>query len=117
MTLSNLFKCTIESDSSWLHLMVGTPNQLVSLKGKKSGDPTVPARGLSSGTTGKVRPTLLACLAPARISRELPNHESRALPRVTRDKVRRRFTLSATALTWWDDRAGTDVTGGPDCCR
>src|SRR3954468_11190115 len=53
----------------------------VVLKGKKSGDPTVLARGISSGTTGRVRPTLLACLAPARISRELPNHESRALPR------------------------------------
>ena len=26
-----------------------------------------------------------------------------------RDKVRRRFTLLATAETWWDDRAGTDV--------
>src|SRR3954465_6894608 len=89
----------------------------VVLKGKKSGDPTVLARGISSGTTGRVRSTLLACLAPARISRELPNHESRALPRVTRDKVRRRFTLSVTAVTWWDDRAGTDVTGGPDCCR
>src|SRR3954470_234652 len=81
MTLSNLFKCTIESDSAWLHLMVGTLNQLVSLKGKESGDPTVPASSISSGTTGKVRPKLLACLAPARISRELPNHESRALPR------------------------------------
>src|SRR3954464_15167242 len=89
----------------------------VILKRKNSGDPTVPARGLSSGTTGRVRPTLLACLAPARISRELPNHESRALPRVTRDKVRRRFTLLVTAVTWWDDRAGIDVTGGPDCCR
>ncbi len=27
----------------------------------------------------------------------------------TRDKVRRRFTLSVTAVTWWDDRAGTEV--------
>jgi hypothetical protein len=27
----------------------------------------------------------------------------------TRDKVRRRFTLLVTAVTWWDDRAGTDV--------
>src|ERR1041385_1683535 len=35
----------------------------------------------------------------------------------TRDKVRRRFTLLVTAETWWDDRASTDVTGGPDCCR
>ena len=26
-----------------------------------------------------------------------------------RDKVRRRFTLLVTAVTWWDDRAGTDV--------
>src|ERR1041385_5663483 len=53
----------------------------VVLKGKKSGDPTVLASGNASGTTGRVRPALLACLAPARISRELPNHESRALPR------------------------------------
>ena len=29
-----------------------------------------------------------------------------------RDKVRRRFTLSVTAESWWDDRAGTDVTAG-----
>src|SRR3954471_17100149 len=27
----------------------------------------------------------------------------------TRDKVRRRFTLLVTAMTWWDDRSGTDV--------
>src|SRR3954463_4093425 len=27
----------------------------------------------------------------------------------TRDKVRRRFTLLVTAVTWWDDGAGTDV--------
>src|SRR3954467_338585 len=27
----------------------------------------------------------------------------------TRDKLRRRFTLLVTAMSWWDDRAGTDV--------
>src|SRR3954463_15082769 len=32
VTQSNHLKCTIESDSSWLHLLVGTPNQLVSLR-------------------------------------------------------------------------------------
>src|SRR3954467_418412 len=36
-------------------------------------------------------------LAPDRWPRELPNHESRALTEHTRDKVRRRFTLSVTA--------------------
>src|SRR3954464_14823768 len=51
------------------------------------------------------------CLAPDRWPRELPNHESRALPEHTRDTVRRRFTLSVTArfdgttgkapMYWW----------------
>src|SRR3954463_747510 len=52
---------------------------------------------------------VLECLPPARISRDLPNYESRALQEQTRDKVRRRSTLSVTAVTWWDDRGGTDV--------
>ena len=25
--------------------------------------------------------------------------------------------LVGNRMSWWDDRAGTDVTGGPDCCR
>src|SRR3954463_7581010 len=52
---------------------------------------------------------VLECLPPVRISRDLPNYESRALQGRTRDKVRRRFTLLVTAVTWWDDRAGTDA--------
>ena len=25
--------------------------------------------------------------------------------------------LVGNRKSWWDDRVGTDVTGGPDCCR
>ena len=25
--------------------------------------------------------------------------------------------LVGNRMSWWDDRAGTDVTGGTDCCR
>ena len=25
--------------------------------------------------------------------------------------------LVGKRTSWWDERAGTDVTGGPDCCR
>ena len=49
--------------------------------------------------------------------RELPKSRKSSSSEQTRDKVRRRFTLSVTAESWWDDRAGTDVTGGPGRCR
>src|SRR3954463_15583253 len=52
---------------------------------------------------------VLECLPPVRISRDLPIYESRALQEQTRDKVRRRSTLLVTTVTWWDDRAGSDV--------
>ena len=25
--------------------------------------------------------------------------------------------LVGNRKSWWDDKAGTDVTGGPDCCH
>src|SRR3954462_945182 len=69
------------------------------------------------GTTGRVRPTLLAYLDSARWPRDLPKSRKSSSSEQTRDKVRRQFTLSVTAESWWDDREGTDVTGGPGCCR
>src|SRR3954468_21424816 len=56
VSLSNHLKCTIESDSSWLHLLVGTCIDWGFLKVIKSGDPTVHARGISSRTTWRVLP-------------------------------------------------------------
>src|SRR3954468_8559806 len=117
MSLSNLFKCAIEGDSSWFHLMVGTPNQLVSLKVRSRVTQRCPRAVYRRERQGGYDRRYWRAW-PLLVSREsYQNHESRALPRVTRDKVRRRFTLSVTAESWWDDRVGTDVTGGPDCCR
>src|SRR3954468_2302141 len=116
MSLSNLFKCTIEGDSSWFHLMVGTPNQLVSLK-VRVGRPNGARAGYLSGTTGQVDSTgvrrawNLFVAEGYSVVRKLSSSEQ------TRDKVRRRFTLLVTARAWWDDRAGIDVTGGPGCRR
>src|SRR3954468_6383495 len=66
------------------------------------------------GTTGQTDTTVgLSLLVAVRcpVVRKSSSSEQ------TRDKVRRRFTLSVTTVTWWDDRAGTDVTGGPGCYR
>src|SRR3954466_12621005 len=77
MSLSNLFKCAIEGDSSWFHLMVGSPNQLVSLKVSSRATQRCPRVVLRwddrEGTT-----SVPVCLAPDRWLRELPNHEIRA---------------------------------------
>src|SRR3954471_5939176 len=83
---------------------------MVVLKGKSRATQRCPREVLRrddrEGTT-----SVPVCLAPDRWPRELPNHESRALPEHTRDKVRRRFTLSVTArfdgttgkapMYWW----------------
>src|SRR3954462_14701197 len=60
---------------------------------------------------------VLVYLDSDRCPRELPKSRNTISSCASRDKVRRRSTLMVTAVTWWDDRAGTDVTGGPDCCR
>ena len=91
---------------------------MVVLKGKKSGDPTVPARGISSGYDREGTTDVHWCTWPLLVSREsYPTTKVELLQEYSRDKVRRRFTLSVIAETWWDNRAGTDVTGGPDYCR
>src|SRR3954468_17563161 len=79
MSLSNLFKCTIEGDSSWFHLMVGTPNQLVSLK-VRVGRPNGAREWYCDGTTGRVRP-VYRCAWPLIVGREsYKKHESRDPP-------------------------------------
>src|SRR3954469_12903956 len=120
MSLSNLFKCTIESDSSWLHLMVATPNQLVSLKLRSRATQRCPRvvlrRDDREGTT-----SVPVCLAPDRWPRELPNHEKVELYKEhTRDKVRRRFTLLVTARvrgTTGQAANSSGYGGGHGCCR
>src|SRR3954463_959510 len=108
MYLSNLFKCTIEGDSSWFHLMVGTPNQWLSLK-LRVGRPNGAREWYCDGMTGRVRP-VYRCAWPLIIVREsYQTTKVELLQEHTRDKVRRRFTLLVTAETWWDDRAGTNV--------
>src|SRR3954465_3636949 len=80
MSLSNLFKCTIEGDSSWFHLMVGTPNQLVSLK-VRVGRPNGAREWYCDGTTGRVRP-VYRCAWPLIVGREsYQTTKIRALPR------------------------------------
>src|SRR3954467_7944595 len=66
------------------------------------------------GTAGQTYTTVgLSLLVAVRC----PVVRKSSSPEQTRDKARRQFTSLVTAVTWWDDRAGTDVTGGPDCCR
>src|SRR3954471_22356577 len=80
---------------------------MVVLKGKEVGRPHGARERYIVGNDREGTIDVLECLPPARISRDLPNYESRALQEQTRDKVRRRSTLSMSAVTWWDDRAGT----------
>ena len=84
--------------------------------GKESGDPTVPARGIATGRQGGYD-RCAVCLAPDRWPRELPNYESRAPPGAHARQGKETVHLVGNRKTWWDDKAGTDVTGGPDCCR
>src|SRR3954469_25674129 len=82
---------------------------MVVLKGKKVGRPNGARERYIVENDREGTTDVLECLPPARISRDLPNYESRALQEQTRDKVMRQFTLLVTAVTWWDDRAGTDA--------
>src|SRR3954470_18747145 len=82
---------------------------MVVLTGKKFGPPNGVRERYIAENNREGTTDVLECLPPARISRDLPNYESRALHEQTRDKVRRRFTLLVTVVTWWDDRAGTDA--------
>src|SRR4051812_7110144 len=82
---------------------------MVVLKGKKVGRPNGARKRYIVENDREGTTDVLECLPPAHISRDLPNYESRALQEQTRDKVRRRFTLLVTAVTWWDDRAGTNA--------
>src|SRR3954467_13457505 len=96
MSLSDLFKCTIEGDSSWFHLMVGTPNQLVSLK-VRVGRPNGARKRYCDGTIGRVRP-VYRCAWPLIVGREsYQNYEKSSSTRAHARKVRRRFTLLVTA--------------------
>src|SRR4051812_1667763 len=77
--------------------MVGTPNQLVSLKVRSRATQRCPRVVLRwddrEGTT-----SVPVCLAPDRWPRELPKLRKVELYQEhTRDKVRRRFTLLVTA--------------------
>src|SRR3954447_24948401 len=96
VSLSNHLKCTIESDSSWLHLLVGTPNQLVSLKVRSRVTQRCPRRvsyrNDGSGVFHRCAVGLVLFVAEGYpVVRKLSSSEQ------TRDKVRRRFTLSVTA--------------------
>src|SRR4051812_4805598 len=82
---------------------------MVVLKGKKVGRPNGARERYIVENDMEGTTDVLQCLPPARISRDLPNYESRANQEQTRDKVRRWSTLLVAAVTWWDDRAGTDA--------
>src|SRR3954463_1603125 len=72
VSLSNHLKCTIESDSSWLHLLVGTPNKLVSLKVRSRATQRCP-RAVYDGNdregTTDVTGVLGPCLYLARVTK------------------------------------------------
>src|SRR3954469_585951 len=116
MSLSNLFKCTIESDSSWLHLMVRTPNQLVSLKVRSRATQRCPREVLRwddrEGTT-----SVPVCLAPDRWPRELPTPESRPPPGAHARQGKETVHLVGTRSDLVGRRGRHRCTGGPGCCR
>src|SRR3954470_17843020 len=117
MSLSNLFKCTSEGDSSWFHLMVGTPNQLVSLKVRSQVTQRCPHRDCIGRQDRRIPSWAWSLL----VGREMPCCTKVELfKEQTRDKVRRRFTLLVAARvggTTGQAATGSGYGGGPGCCR
>src|SRR3954469_1167131 len=92
---------------------------MVVLKGKDSGDPTVPAQGI--GLTGQVYSTGVRWAWYLFDGREVPCCTKVELfKEQTRDTVRRRFTLLVTARvggTTGQAATGSGYGAGPSCCR
>src|ERR1044071_4185283 len=100
VTLSNHLKCTIESDSSWLHFVGRNLNRLAFFRVRSRVTHRCPRRDYI-GTAGQTDTTVgLSLLVAVRcpVVRKSSSSEQ------TRDKVRRRCTLSVTAVTWRDHR-------------
>src|SRR3954471_1640851 len=117
MTLSNLFKCTIEGDSSWFHLMVGTPNQLVSLKVSSRATQRCPRVVLHRERQGgyhqrywRAWPLLVSC-------ESYQTTKSRALSRAHVRQGKEAVHLVGNRSDLVGRQGRHRCTGGPDCCR
>src|SRR4051812_49404945 len=75
---------------------------MVVLKGKKVGRPNGARERYIVEHDREGTTDVQECLPPARISRDLPNYESRALQEQTRDKARRRSTLLVRTTFPWE---------------
>ena len=80
------------------------------LEGKESGDP----RQDCIGTAGQTDTIVGLVLARGR---EMPCSMKVELFGANARQDKETVHLGGNRTSWWDDRAGTDVTGGPDCCR
>src|SRR3954463_13489588 len=93
---------------------------MVVLTGKESGEPTVPAQGIVLERQDRCIPPV--CGGPDTCSwpKGTLLYENSSSLEQTRDKVRRRFTLSVIARfggTTGQAATGSGNGGGPDCCR
>ena len=82
----------------------------VVLKGKKVGRPNGARERYIVGNDREGTTDVMEYLPPARISRELPNYESRAPPGVLARQGKETVHLIGNRKTWWDDRAGGHCT-------
>src|SRR3954465_15773653 len=86
------------------------------LKGKKSGDPTVPAQSILAERRVRCIPPV--CGGPGTVrGRRIPCCTKVELFGAHARQGKETVHLVGNRESWWDDREGTDVTGGPDCCR
>ena len=86
------------------------------LTGKKSGDPTVPAQSILAERRVRCIPPV--CGGPGTVrGRRIPCCTKVELFGAHARQGKETVHLVGNRESWWDDRAGTEVTGGSDCCR
>src|SRR3954471_4286745 len=86
------------------------------LEGKESGDPTVPAQSILAERQLRCIPSV--CGGPGTVrGRKISCCTKVDLFGANARQGKETVHLVGNRMSWWDDRAGTDVTGGPGCCR
>src|SRR4051812_15720613 len=86
------------------------------LTGKESGDPTVPAQGILAERQVRCIPPV--CGGPGTVrGRQISFCTKVELFGANARQGKETVHLVGNRTSWWDVRAGIDVTGGPDCRR
>src|SRR4051812_42933390 len=89
---------------------------MVVLTGKESGDPTVPAQVILAERQVSCIPPV--CGGPGTVcGRRISCCTKVELFGANTRQGKETVHLVVNRTSCWDDRAGTDITGGPGCCR